>query len=53
MSTRQIQARCAELSAALDAAPAETTAKPLADELHRLIDEVQNVRELGPADAGE
>jgi hypothetical protein len=53
VSTRQIQARCVELSAARDAAPAEATAKTLADELHRLIDEVQNVRELGPADAGE
>ena len=49
-ATRQ---RIADLSAALDAAPDEATARPLADELHGLMDSLENVRELRPPEAEE
>lgn len=43
-----IRARAAELSARLDAAPDQATARRIADELDEVMDSVQNVRELRP-----
>lgn len=52
MSTRggneieRMRARAAELEKALDDAPDEAAARPLADELHRIMDALENVHVL-------
>jgi hypothetical protein len=46
---RTVQERAAELERQLDAAPDEETARPIAAELHALMDAVENVVELRPS----
>lgn len=42
----RMRARAAELEAAIDVAPDNETARPLADELHRIMDDLENVHVL-------
>lgn len=42
----EIQARAAELQRRIDDAPDENTARTAADELHALMDDMDNVAEL-------
>jgi hypothetical protein len=43
-----IRARAAQLEREIDEAPDEATARSKADELHALMDDVENVSELRP-----
>lgn len=43
-----LRARAAELERRRDTAPDEVTARRAADELHQLMDDVDNVSELPP-----
>ena len=44
------RARGADLEARIDAAPDEQTAQPLGDELHQLLDRLDDVAVLRPGD---
>jgi hypothetical protein len=47
-----MRARAAELQHRIDQAADEATARRAADELHALLDDVENVRELPRPDLG-